>query len=133
MSKLLFICEGNMMRSQMAEAFYNSFTDSKGAISAGAMAETKDHISNRAIEAMGQIGFDVTSLRPKQLTQELLDGVDRVIYFPSDYMPDYVKQSAKAELWNVIDPHYHHEEGMDLVCRVRDDIKDRVETLIKET
>ena len=50
--KVLFICEGNMMRSQMAEAFYNSMTKSNDASSAGATAETKDHISKRTIEAM---------------------------------------------------------------------------------
>lgn len=130
--QVLFICEGNMMRSQMAEAFYNDLSDSHDAVSAGAVAEIKDHVSKRAINAMGQIGFDITNLRPKQLTQELVDTADRVIYFPSEYMPDYVKQNLKAELWDVIDPHYHHEQGMDLVHKVRDDIKNRVETLMKE-
>jgi protein-tyrosine-phosphatase len=69
--KILFVCEGNMMRSQMAEAFYNSLTNSNDATSAGAIAETKDHISKRAIEAMADIGIDATSLKPKQLTEQI--------------------------------------------------------------
>lgn len=132
MTKLLFVCEGNMMRSQMAEAFYNALTKSNDASSAGATAETKDHISKRAIEAMSDIGYDVSNLKPKQLTEQMVNEADKVVYFPSDYMPDYVKQSEKSELWDVIDPHYHKEEGMPLVHKVRDDIMKQVKKIIEE-
>ena len=133
MAKVLFVCEGNMMRSQMAEAFYNSLTDSNNATSAGAAAETKDRISPRAIEVMNDIGYDVTNLRPKQLTEKMVDEAVRVIYFPSEYMPEYVKQSEKSELWDVIDPHYYKEQGMELVRRVRDEIYRRVESLVQQS
>ena len=114
------------MRSQMAEAFYNTLTNSNNAMSAGATAETKNHISQRAIHAMNSIGYDVTGLRPKQLSEQMVKDADTVIYFPSDYMPDYVKQSSKSELWDVVDPHYHKEQGMALVYKVRDDINQRI-------
>lgn len=115
----------------MAEAFYNLMTKSNDATSAGATAETKDHISKRAIEIMNDIEYDVTNLKPKQLNEQMTKAADKIVYFPSDYMPDYVKQSPKSELWNVIDPHYHKEQGMDLVRRVRDDIRQRVQKLIQ--
>lgn len=35
MKKILFICSGNVGRSQIAEAFYNDFTESHNALSAG--------------------------------------------------------------------------------------------------
>lgn len=130
--KVLFICEGNMMRSQMAEVFYNSMTKSHDAASAGAIAETKDHISSRAIEALADTGYDATHLRPKQVNEQMINEAGKVIYFPSDYMPDYVKHSDKAELWDVADPHYNKDKGMPFVHEVRDIIKSKVEALIEE-
>lgn len=131
--KILFVCEGNMMRSQMAETIYNVATKSHDAISAGATAETKDHISKRAIEAMSDAGYDVANSKPKQLTKAMVEQVDKVVYFPSEYMPEYVKASEKAEFWDVIDPHYHQDQGMELVRQVRDEIKQRVEKFIEAT
>lgn len=130
--RILFICEGNMMRSQMAEALYNVLTKSEDAKSAGAVAETKDHISPRAVEAMAEIDYDVTTLAPKQLTEQMVNATQKVVYFPSDYMPAYVKNNPKAELWDVIDPHYHRDQGMDLVRHVRDEIRQKVIQLIGE-
>ncbi|KKW02192.1 MAG: hypothetical protein UY35_C0018G0002 [Candidatus Saccharibacteria bacterium GW2011_GWC2_48_9] len=117
----------------MAEVFYNSLTNSSAATSAGATAETKDHISPRAIEVLDEVGIDGRNLRPKQATPAMVEQADRVVYFPSDFMPDYVKDSPKAELWDVVDPHYHREQGMDLVRTVRDDIRHKVAVLVSKT
>ena len=118
------------MRSQMAEVFYNHATDSNDAMSAGAIAETKDHISKRATQAMDEVCLETRHLSPLQVTSDMVDLVDKVIYFPSEYMPDYVKNSQKSEFWDVADPHYNQEKGMEFVREVRDDIKRRVDKLI---
>lgn len=120
------------MRSQMAEVFYNSLTDTQDAMSAGAIAETKDHISPRAIEVLGKVNLDGNNLHPLQLTEQMVDQADKILYFPSEYMPEYVKNNPKAELWDVIDPHYHKDKGMSLVRQVRDDIHRRVKKLVEE-
>lgn len=131
--KILFVCEGNMMRSPIAEKFYNLATDTHDATSAGAVATGADHIAPRMKEVMDEIDINTDELYSKQLTPEMVAGADKVVYFPSEYMPDYVKESPKSELWDVIDPHYHHEGGMELVRQVRDDIQQRVKKLAKET
>ena len=129
---ILFVCEGNMMRSQMAEVFYNAVTNSSDASSAGAIAETKNHISSRAIEVLDAAGYDGRQLRPKQVTEQMAADADRIIYFPSEYMPEYITRSTKAELWDVADPHYNTDKGMPFVVAVRDDIRRRIEALTKE-
>ena len=114
----------------MAETFYNLATGTHNATSAGAAAKNDEHISPRAIKIMNEIDIDMRSAAPKQLTPEMISAADRVILFPSDFMPDYAKNSEKAELWEVIDPFYHKEEGMELVRRVRDDIRGRVAKMV---
>lgn len=129
--KVLFVCEGNMMRSQIAEAMYNQFTKSHDATSAGAIATKSHHISMRAKAALDEIGIDSQGQYSKQLTLTMIDDADVVILFPTDFMPTYALNNPKAQFWDVIDPHYHQEQGMELVRRVREDIRELVEKLIK--
>lgn len=128
--KVLFICEGNMMRSQMAEALYNVLTGTYDASSAGALDVGHQHISKRAAEVMNELGIETRHLKPKQVTNEMIDVADKIVLFPTDFMPSFAKNNPKAEFWNVTDPHYHPEKGMELVRQVRDDIRSRIEQLI---
>ncbi len=128
--KVLFVCEGNMIRSQMAETFYNTMTSTQDAISAGAMATLSPHASTRGEVVMNEIGLTMEGQKSDQLTPEMIDRVDKVILFPTPYMPDYATQSPKAEIWDVFDPHYHPDRTVVTDRFVRDEIKRRVEGLI---
>lgn len=130
--KILFVCEGNMIRSQMAETFYNVLTDTKDAISAGAMATLSDTASKRGEAVMNEIGFSMKGQRSDQLTPDMIEQADRVILFPTPYMPDYAHDNPKSEVWDVADPYYSANRTVDLDRAVRDEIKQRVEALIKE-
>ncbi len=131
--KILFICEGNMMRSQMAEAFYNEMTDTNDAISAGTAAEEKPQPSPRAIQAMKEVGIAIEGNASTQLTDEMVEHADKIILFPTNYTPSHLPKLDKVEEWDVIDPGYHTDQGMPLVYEVRDEIKRRVEKLIEKT
>ncbi|EQD41633.1 protein tyrosine phosphatase [mine drainage metagenome] len=69
--KVLFICKGNVGRSQMAEAFYNKFSKSgPRAISAGAKNyyyrtawHSRIKASNPGVNAMREEGIDLTKQR----------------------------------------------------------------------
>ena len=68
MKKILFICAGNVARSQMAEAFYNYFTDSLDAISAGVLDFTPakyGHPIPEVVEVMQEEGIDVSQKKSK--------------------------------------------------------------------
>ncbi len=120
------------MRSQLAEAFYNHMTKTYDATSAGAIATLDDRISHREKKVMDEIGIPTDDQYSKQLTPEMIDAADIVILFPTDFMPDYALAHPKARKRDVIDPHYHQEEGIELVYKVRDEIAQRVNHLVEE-
>lgn len=126
--KVLFVCQGNIMRSPMAEVWYNELTGTRDATSAGA-APGGDYTDPRVVAVMNEAGIDTSHIASTQLTPELIDAADKVILFPTPLMPDYALRSPKAELWDIADPWYQGG-GPELLRRVRDDIKQRVEQLI---
>lgn len=128
--KILFVCEGNLIRSQMGEAFYNTLSASQNAASAGTAAQDWPGPSPRAIEVMNEIGIDIRGNPATRLTDEMVETADKIILFPTNFTPDYLPQLDKVELWDVIDPGYNKDRGMELVREVRDDIQKRVEELL---
>lgn len=119
------------MRSQMGEAFYNTLTGTHDATSAGAETwEGRDVMSSVADE-MAQKGIDMTGMRSTVLTRKMFDAADKVIWFPTPYMPSYVRESTKAKLWDVSDPWYMPDDGTNYVRRARDRIEKYVHELIQ--
>lgn len=69
--KILFVCLGNVARSQMAEAFYNKYTNSVAAKSAGVLDYTPAkyvHPTREVIEVMKEEGIDVSNQFVKTVT-----------------------------------------------------------------
>ncbi len=128
--KVLFVCEGNMMRSQLAERLYNHLSDSNDATSAGALATGLNRVSKNGAVVMKEIGLSLDGQTSKQLTEAMIRDADKVILFPTDYMPDYALSSSKAEFWDVADPHYAENRTLDTDRAVRDEIAQRVKELI---
>lgn len=122
-----------MTRSQIAEAYYNKLTGAHDASSAGTQATLKSSAGERATVVMSEVGVSLDGQYSKQLTPKMIDAVDVVVLFPTNFTPDFATHHEKAVIWDVADPHYHHDEGMDFVRMVRDDIKQRVQKLVEET
>lgn len=128
MKKVLFVCVHNSGRSQMAEAFFNQMAKGKAAaISAGTRPAV--HMDKGVVEAMHEIGIDIRNQRPKLLTFTMLENADRVITMGCGVEETCPASFVPAEDWELNDP-----EGRSLeeVRKVRDTIRDRVETLVKE-
>jgi arsenate reductase len=124
---VLFVCVHNAGRSQMAAGFMRELGgDRVEVLSAG--SAPKESINAIAVEAMAEIGIDISSQQPKVLTIEAVEESDAVITMGcGDVCP--VFSGKRYEDWELDDP-----AGQDIIFvrKVRDDIKRRVEGLLSE-
>lgn len=122
---VLFVCVHNAGRSQMAAGFLRNLSGEKIEVrSAGSMPA--EHINPIAIEAMLEVGIDITAKQPKVLTTEAVQSSDVVITMGcGDVCPFF--PGKRYEDWKLNDPA---GQNIDTVRRIRDEIKQRVEALI---
>lgn len=124
---VLFVCVHNAGRSQMAAGYLESLAgDRIEVLSAG--TEPKKDINPSAIEAMAEVGIDITHNSPKVLTTEAVQASDYVITMGcGDTCPFF---PGKTYLdWPLADPA---GKGVEDVRPIRDEIRARVDALIAE-
>jgi protein-tyrosine-phosphatase len=124
---VLFVCVHNAGRSQMAAGFMNSLGAGRvEVLSAG--SAPKVSINPIAVEAMQEVGIDISNNVPKVLTPEAVQESDAVITMGcGDACPFY--PGKRYEDWVLDDPA---GQGIESVRVIRDDIKKRVEQLLSE-
>ena len=124
---VLFVCVHNAGRSQMAAGFMTHLGQGRvEVLSAG--SAPKDSINPVAVEAMAEIGIDISYNSPKILTPEAVQQSDAVITMGcGDACPFY--PGKRYEDWVLEDPA---GQGIESVRVIRDEIKGRVETLLAE-
>jgi protein-tyrosine-phosphatase len=127
MPEVLFVCVHNAGRSQMAAGLVKLRSDGRIHVrSAG--SSPADEINPAVVEAMREVGVDLAEAFPKPLTDEVVRAADVVITMGcGDACP--VCPGKRYEDWQVDDPAGRHIET---VRRVRDEIDDRVRTLVSE-
>ena len=78
MKTILFVCVHNSGRSQMAEAFFNKLAKGRAlAISAG--TQPADSVNPAVVEAMKEVGIDISGNKPKALTVEMVEKASKMI------------------------------------------------------
>ena len=124
---VLFVCVHNAGRSQMAAGYLTHL--SRGAIEVrSAGSEPADRINPMAVRVMAEEGIDITAEQPKILTHDAVRASDVVITMGcGDTCPYY--PGKRYEDWVLDDPA---GKDLDTVRGVRDQIRDRVRTLIAE-
>jgi arsenate reductase (thioredoxin) len=123
---VLFVCVHNAGRSQMAAGFLNHLAGNQvDVLSAG--SEPADVVNAVAVEAMAEVGIDVSSEQPKLLQDSAVRQADVVITMGcGDACPIY--PGKRYEDWDLTDP-----AGLPLpaVRPVRDEIEARVKKLLR--
>jgi arsenate reductase len=124
---VLFVCVHNAGRSQMAAGFLRDIAGDRIEVrSAGSMPA--DQINPTAVEAMGELGIDITAEEPKVLTTEAVQASDVVITMGcGDACPFF--PGKRYEDWKLDDPA---GQGIDAVRPIRDEIRRRIEELTGE-
>jgi arsenate reductase len=127
MPEVLFVCVHNAGRSQMAAGLVK--LRSQGRIhvrSAG--SSPADEVNPAVVQAMEEIGVDMSEEFPKPLTDEVVRAADVVITMGcGDACPIY--PGKKYEDWAIDDPA---GQDLDTVRGIRDELDGRVQTLIDE-
>jgi protein-tyrosine-phosphatase len=125
--RVLFVCVHNAGRSQMAAGFMNTLGAGRvEVLSAG--SAPKDSINPIAVQAMQEVGIDISSNIPKVLTPEAVQESDAVVTMGcGDACPFY--PGKRYEDWVLDDPA---GQGIESVRVIRDEIKKRVEQLLSE-
>jgi arsenate reductase len=124
---IMFVCVHNAGRSQMAAGFMRELGGNRvEVLSAG--SAPKDSINPIAVEAMLELGIDIANQKPKILTPEAVQQSDVVITMGcGDACPYY--PGKRYEDWKLDDPA---GQGIEPVRVIRDEIKARVEELLRE-
>ncbi|MBY6060145.1 arsenate reductase ArsC [Microbacterium esteraromaticum] len=124
---VLFVCVHNAGRSQMAAGFLRHLAGDRIEVrSAGSMPA--EQINPVAVQAMAELGIDITAEQPKVLTTEAVQASDVVITMGcGDTCPFF--PGKRYEDWKLDDPA---GQGLDAVRPIRDDIRHRIEQLIAE-
>ena len=124
---VLFVCIHNAGRSQMAAGYLRHLAGDRIEVrSAGSMPA--DQINPIAVEAMREEGIDIAAEQPKVLRPEAVQASDVVITMGcGDACPYY--PGKRYEDWVLADPA---GQGIESVRPIRDEIRTRVEELIRE-
>jgi arsenate reductase len=125
--EVLFVCVHNAGRSQMAAGLLNERAAGR-VIVRSAGSTPANELNPRVVEAMREIGIDVSREFPKPLTDESIRAADVVITMGcGDACPIYPGKRYKE--WELEDP-----AGRDLatIRRIRDEIDARVQRLLEE-
>jgi arsenate reductase len=125
--EVLFVCVHNAGRSQMAAGLVKLRSEGRIHVrSAG--SDPASEINPAVVEAMQELGVDMSEEFPKPLTDEVVRAADAVITMGcGDACPIY--PGKRYEDWELDDPA---DQDLEAVRRIRDEIDERVQKLIDE-
>ncbi len=126
MRTVLFVCTHNAGRSQMAEAFFERHgPPDVRAESAG--QEPAEAVWPEVVEAMAEVGIDLSERRPRRLTVEMQLHADWAITLACGAQCPFVPTTV--EDWDVPDPA---GRSLEEVRAIRDGVETRVRELVAE-
>ena len=127
MKSVVFACVHNAGRSQMAAAWLNKLAAPgvAGAISAGTQPASRVH--PEVVEAMREVGVDLSSAKPQLLTSDLLASATHLVTMGCGEACPVAPPHVTRMDWPLPDPK---GQSLEHVRVIRDEIRNRVEGLL---
>ena len=127
MASVLFVCLHNAGRSQMSQALLEHKAAGRHvALSAGTMPA--EHVHPEVVQAMRELGIDLSGRRPGLLIRELSEQADIVVTMGCGDECPYIPGKRYIE-WDLPDPK---GRPLDEVRVIRDDIARRIDSLLAD-
>jgi arsenate reductase len=127
--RVLFLCVGNAVRSQMAEGFARHLGGARVDARSGGSAPA-GFVAPKAIEAMRERGIDIAKQESKGIDWGFMEQADAVVSTCDEAQAACpVRFRADTRAWHVPDPM---GGGMDAYRAVRDEVEAKVRALLQE-
>ncbi len=124
MARVLFVCKQNAGRSQMSAALFERIASGRHqARSAG--TRPAEHVHPVVVDAMREVGIDVSQHHPQALTDDLAQWADVVVTMGCGDECPYIPGKRYID-WDLADPA---GQPIDQVRKTRDEIGRRVRDL----
>jgi arsenate-mycothiol transferase len=127
---VLFVCVKNGGKSQMAAGLMRRAVGD-GVVVDSAGTRPGDAINGLSAQVLLEVGVDITDRTPKQLTDDQVAAVDRVIVLGREAQVRPIG-GTPVEYWDTDEPSERGIEGIDRMRLVRDDIDRRVRDLARD-
>ncbi|HUR75268.1 MAG TPA: arsenate reductase ArsC [Sporichthya sp.] len=122
---VLFVCVHNAGRSQMAAGWLAHLAGTRVDVRSAGSAPAES-VNPAAVEAMREVGIDITAAQPKILTVDAVEASDVVVTMGcGDACPIF--PGKRYEDWALDDPA---GQGIEAVRVIRDQIRTRIEDLL---
>lgn len=127
MKHVFFLCVQNAARSQMAEAFFNAGAHGR-AVAKSAGDKPADRVNPLAMQAMKEVGIDISKNKPNKVTAGMVEEADVVVLRGclDNACPIVPKEIID---WQIEDPQ---GKPLEKVREIRDEIGRKVEELLKK-
>ena len=132
--RALILCTGNSARSQMAEGLLREMAGDRFDVNSAGVAPS--HVRSEAIEAMREIGMDISQYRSKSIDEFLSQPFDYVITVcdnASQHCPVFPGQYKRIH-WSIEDPAAIEGDDhtrLEAFRNARDDLRNRLSQFLK--
>ncbi|MFZ5895456.1 MAG: arsenate reductase ArsC [Myxococcota bacterium] len=125
-STVLFACIHNAGRSQMAAAWFNALVDPNKAAAVSAGTEPGTRVHPEVVNAMKEVGIDLTNGKPQFLSEELARTASLLVTMGCGEACPFVPGLVRED-WPLEDPK---GKSIERVREIRDDVRQRVTALL---